>query len=167
MASKQDFEADEWAQLQRGLAGTVLLVSVSDPGFFDTFKEAGAAGKYYGDARRNNASELVRELSADSGTSFGLAKHPQQLEAETLSALSAAAATLKKAPDEIDAYRQFVVEVAQSVAGGQGHERREREIEKIEARSHNGRSAFARASVAAASGTCAAASPVRFGQPTG
>jgi len=27
MASKKDFLADEWAQLQHGLAGTVLLVS--------------------------------------------------------------------------------------------------------------------------------------------
>jgi hypothetical protein len=117
MASKKDFSEDEWTQLQHGLAGTVLLVSVSDPGLFDTFKEAGAAGKHYAEARRNNPSELVRELSADSGTSFGLAKKPQQLEAETLAALSGAAATLKeKAPDDAEAYKQFVVEVAQSVA---------------------------------------------------
>jgi hypothetical protein len=117
MASKKDFSEDEWAQLQHGLAGTVLLVSVSDPGLFDTFKEAGAAGKHYAEARRNNPSELVRELSADSGMSFGLAKNPQKLETETLAALSGAAATLKeKAPDDAEAYKQFVVEVAQSVA---------------------------------------------------
>jgi len=46
LASKRDFSADEWMQLQHGLAGTVLLVSVSDPGLFDTFKEAGAAAKH-------------------------------------------------------------------------------------------------------------------------
>jgi hypothetical protein len=117
MASKKDFTADEWTQLQRGLAGTVLLVSVSDPGLFDTFKEAGAAAKHYADARRNNTSELVRELSGDPGMGFGLGKNPQQLETETLSALRAAASTLKeKASDEADAYKQFVLEVAQSVA---------------------------------------------------
>ena len=77
MASKKDFAADEWAQLQHGLAGTVLLVSVSDPGLFDTFKEAGAAAKHYAEARRNNASELVRELSADPGMGFGLGKNPR------------------------------------------------------------------------------------------
>jgi len=58
MASKRDFAADEWAQLQHGLAGTVLLVSVSDPGLFDTFKEAGAAAKHYKDARSNNAKRV-------------------------------------------------------------------------------------------------------------
>jgi hypothetical protein len=117
MAAKKDFTADEWTQLQHGLAGTVLLVSVSDPGLFDTFKEAGAAAKHYADARRNNTSELVRELSGDPGMGFGLGKNPQQLETETLSALRAAASALKeKAPDEADAYKQFVLEVAQSVA---------------------------------------------------
>ena len=118
MASKKDFSADEWTKLQHGLAGTVLLVSLSDPGLFDTFKEAGAAARHYAEARRNNASELVRDLSADPGLGFGLGMSPQALETETTSALGAAAAALKqKAPDELDAYRQFVVEVAQSVAG--------------------------------------------------
>jgi protein-disulfide isomerase-like protein with CxxC motif len=117
MANKKDFTADEWAQLQHGLAGTVLLVSVSDPGLFDTFKEAGTAAKHYAEARRNNASELVRELSADAGMGFGLGKNPQQLETETMSALRGASTTLKKkAPDDADAYKQFVLEVAQSVA---------------------------------------------------
>jgi hypothetical protein len=118
MASKKDFTADEWAQLQHGLAGTVLLVSVSDPGLFDTFKEAGAAAKHYKEARSNNTSELVRELSAEPGMGFGLGKNPQELETETLSALRTAVATLKdKAPDDAEAYKQFVLEVAQSVAG--------------------------------------------------
>lgn len=117
MATKSDFAADEWTQLQHGLAGTVLLVSVSDPGLFDTFKEAGAAAKHYADARRNNTSELVRELSGEPGMGFGLGKNPQELETETLSALRAAVSTLKeKAPDQADAYKQFVLEVAQSVA---------------------------------------------------
>ena len=117
MASKKDFSADEWTQLQHGLAGTVLLVSVSDPGLFDTFKEAGAAAKHYKGARSNNTSELVRELSAEPGVGFGLGKNPQQLETETLSALRMAVATLKdKAPGDAEAYKEFVLEVAQSVA---------------------------------------------------
>ncbi len=66
---------------------------ISDPGLFDTFKEAGAAAKHYAEARRNNTSKLVRELSADPGMGFGIGKSPQQLETETLSALRAAAAT--------------------------------------------------------------------------
>jgi hypothetical protein len=117
MAGKSDFTGDEWTTLQHGLAGTVLLVSVSDPGLFDTFKEAGAAARHYADARRSNASGLVRDLSADPGLGFGFGMSPQELETQTLAALGAATATVKqKAPDELDAYKQFVVEVAQSVA---------------------------------------------------
>jgi hypothetical protein len=92
-------------------------VSVSDPGLFDTFKEAGAATKHYKEARSNSTSELVRDLAADPSKSFGFGKGPHELETETVSALHAAAATLKaKAPDEAEAYKQFVLEVAQSVA---------------------------------------------------
>jgi len=58
----------------------------------------------------------VRELSGDPGFGFGLGKNPQQLETETLSALRAAASMKEKAPDEADAYKQFVLEVAESVA---------------------------------------------------
>jgi hypothetical protein len=117
MATKRDLSADEWTQLQHGLAGTALLVSISDPGLFDSFKEAGAIQKHYSDAHRNNPSELVRELVAEPGMSFGFGKSPQQLETETLAALRAGASTLKeKAPEDADAYKQFVVEVAQSVA---------------------------------------------------
>ena len=136
MASKKDFSADEWTQLQHGLAGTVLLVSVSDPGLFDTFKEAGAAAKHYKAARSNNTSELVRELSAEPGMGFGLGKNPQQLETETLSALRTAVATLKdKAPGDAEAYKQFILEVAQSVAeAAKGTSAAESaEIEKIRA----------------------------------
>jgi hypothetical protein len=117
MATKSDFTEDEWTALQQGLAGTVLLVSVSDPGLFDTFKEAGAAAKHYAEARRSNQSELVRDLSADPGLGFGLGMSPQDLESKTMSALTAAGAALEaKAPDERAAYTQFVTEVAQSVA---------------------------------------------------
>jgi hypothetical protein len=47
--------------------------------------------------------------------------NPEELETETLAALQTAKTTLEtKAPDELDAYRQFVLEVAQSVADAAG-----------------------------------------------
>src|SRR5215210_1143820 len=45
MAGKSDFTAEEWEQLRKGLAGSALLVSVSDPGLFEAFKEAGTAAR--------------------------------------------------------------------------------------------------------------------------
>jgi hypothetical protein len=116
MAGKADFTQDEWEQLQNAVAGTTLLVSLSDPGLFDTFKEAGAAGRHIAQARKGE-SELVRELASSPARTFGFGKNPQQLETETLDAVRSAAAAVKaKAPDEAPAFDQFLLEVAQSVA---------------------------------------------------
>jgi hypothetical protein len=117
MATKSDFTEQEWEALQKGVTGAGLLVSLSDRGFFDTFKEAGALGKHVASAKKDNFSELVRELADVRGTGFGLTSSPDEVERETIEALQTAKATLEaKAPDELEAYRQFVVELAQSVA---------------------------------------------------
>jgi hypothetical protein len=117
MAKKSDFTEQEWEAVQKGVTGAGLLVSLSDRGFFDTFKEAGALAKHVAKAKQNNSSELVRELADVHGTGFGLTSSPEKVEEETIQALQAAKTALEsKAPDEVDAYRQFVVELAQSVA---------------------------------------------------
>lgn len=87
MAGKSDFTAEEWEEMQKGVAGAALLVSVSDRSFFDTFKEAGALGQHLARARQNSTSKLVRELADVRGTPFGLAASPGEIEGETLEAL--------------------------------------------------------------------------------
>jgi hypothetical protein len=117
MAKKSDFTEQEWEALQKGVTGAGLLVSLSDRGFFDTFKEAGALAKHVAQAKQNNSSELVRELADVHGTGFGLTSSPDKVEQETVQALQTAKTALEsKAPDEVDAYRQFVLDLAQSVA---------------------------------------------------
>ena len=117
MAETVDLTEREWDALRKGVTGAGLLVSVSDRGFFDTFKEAGSLARHLTDARRSSTSELVRELAEVSGTGFGLGSSPAEVEAETLEALRTSVATLEaKAPEEVDAYRAFVLEVAESVA---------------------------------------------------
>ena len=107
--------------MAKGLTGAGLLVAVSDRGFFDTFKEAGALAKHLADARQNSTSELIRELGETRGTGFGLTSSPAEVEGETREALRSAVETLEaKAPDEVDAYRRFVLDVAQSVAAAAG-----------------------------------------------
>ncbi|MDQ3894473.1 MAG: hypothetical protein M3292_07390 [Actinomycetota bacterium] len=120
MAGKSDFTNEEWETLHKGVTGSGLLVSVSDRSFFDSFKEAGALAKHLTGARQSS-SELVRELAATRGTGFGLTASPTQVEAETIDALRSAIATLQaKAPDEVDPYREFVLDVARSVADAAG-----------------------------------------------
>jgi hypothetical protein len=136
MASKADFTEQEWEQLRKGVTGAGLYVSLADRSFFDTFKEAGALAKHLGQARQGSESQLIRELAETRGSGFGLTSKPGEIESETLGSLQSALATLEqKAPDEVDAYKSFVVEVARSVAqaAGGGDETEGEAIAKIEA----------------------------------
>ncbi len=117
MTGKADFTESEWETLQKGVTGAGLLVSVSDKGFFDTFKEAGALAKHLAKAREDHDNDLVRELSPAGRSGFGLTDSPKEVEQETLEALTAAVGILRqKAPDDVDEYGSFVLDVAESVA---------------------------------------------------
>ena len=117
MASKSDFSEQEWKAMQKGVTGAGFLVSISDRDFTDTFGEAGALAKHLAEEHEKNNSELIRELAATHGSGFGLTASPQEVEEETVDSLRSAIATLEsKAPDEVDAYRQLVLGVAERVA---------------------------------------------------
>jgi hypothetical protein len=134
MAKKADFSQQEWEALQKGVVGAGLLVSLSDRSFFDTFKEAGALGKHVAKAKQTGSSELLRELADVHGTGFGMTSSPDVVERETLDALQTAKSTLEsKAPDELESYRTFVLEVAKSVseAAGGGDTAEGAAIEKV------------------------------------
>ena len=121
--------------LRKGATGAGLLVGVSDAGFFDTFKEAGAMAKHMAAAKGTSASPVIRRIAEGRGTGFGLTASPGEVESETLDTLRAAADLLRsKAPDELEAYRAFVLDLARSVssAAGGGEEVESAAIAKIE-----------------------------------
>ena len=121
MARTTDFTEQEWETMHKGVTGAGMLVAVADRGLLDTFKEAGALGRHLAGARAKNQSEVVRALAERRGTGFGLSSSPDEVESGTLEALRSSVATLEaKAPEEADAYRRFVLEVAESVAGAAG-----------------------------------------------
>jgi septum formation inhibitor-activating ATPase MinD len=67
-------------------------------------------------ARQTGESELIRELAASGRTGFGITDSPAEIERETVEALATATEALRaKAPDELPAYRAFVLEIAESV----------------------------------------------------
>lgn len=135
MATKADFTEEEWESLHRGVTGAGLLVSLSDRSFFDTFKEAAALAKHVAQAQQSSSSPLIRELSEIKGSGFSVKSGPE-VEEQALAALQTAKTTLEaKAPDELEPYRQFVVEVAKSVgdAAGGGEAAEAAAIEKITA----------------------------------
>ena len=121
MATKADFTEDEWETLRMGITGAGMLVSIGDRDFTDTFGEVGALAKRLSQEREQSGSQLVRELATGRPSGFGLTDSPQEIEAKTLEAVRSASAILAaKAPDEAGAYRQLVLDVADSVANAKG-----------------------------------------------
>ncbi len=120
MAGKADFTEQEWKDLQQGITGAGLLVSTAHRDFTDTFGEASSIAKQLA-AHRDSESELVRDLSSTRGTGFGLMASPDEVEDGTIKALGGAVAALnQKAPDELDAYRDLVLDVVAAVAEAKG-----------------------------------------------
>ncbi len=121
MAGKADFTEDEWKTLSKGVTGTGMLVSLAHKDFTDSFGEATALAKEMANQHTHNQSQLVRELGGTRGTGFGVTASPAKVQAETIAALIAGVSLLKtKAPDELEAYRAFVLDIAQTVAAAKG-----------------------------------------------
>ena len=117
MATKADFTEEEWKTMQKGVTGAGLLVSVSDPDFTDSFGEASSVAKYLAEQQRENGSVLMRDLAHVHGTGLGFTASREKAETETLDALRSAVATLQaKAPEELAAYQELVVGIADHVA---------------------------------------------------
>ena len=130
------FSEEEIKTLREGAMGAGFYVSLSDRGFFDTFKEAGTLGKHIAEARTKSESAVVRKVAEGKGPHFGVTAKPEEIEAGTLEALRASVALLHaKAPEELDAYRACVRELATSVAAAAsgGDEVEAAAIAKIEA----------------------------------
>ena len=121
MATKADFTEDEWETMSKGVTGAGMLVSIGDRDFTDTFGEVAALTKRLSEERKESQSELIRELATGRPKGFGLTASSQEVEAKTLEALRSATAILAaKAPEEAAAYRQLVLDVAESVASAKG-----------------------------------------------
>ena len=130
------FSKSELETLHKGALGAGLLVAVSDRGFFDTFKEASVLAKHVAAARGNSESAVVKQVAAEHGMGFGVTTPPAQLESATLDALRSSVALLEaKTPDEVEAYRAFVLDLAHSVAAAApgGDEAEGAAIAKIQA----------------------------------
>jgi hypothetical protein len=133
MAGKTDFTEDEWKELHQGVTGAGLLVSSAHRDFTDSFGEAKAVATQLA-KHRDSDSELVRELAGTGGTGFGLVASPKEVVEGTTNALAASIALLaERAPNEVEAYRALVLDVATAVAEAKGGVRDEENaaIERI------------------------------------
>ena len=103
--------------MQEGITGAGLFVALVDRGFFDSFKEANALAHHLRDAHEHSDSVLVRDLATGHERPFGMTSSPDEVEQTTVATIKQAVAVLEaKSPEDLPAYRQLVLEVAQSVA---------------------------------------------------
>jgi len=118
MATRADFSDEEWKAMQEGVTGAGMFVALVDRGFFDSFKEANALAHHLKEAHEHNDSVLFRDLATGHDRPFGMTASPDEIEQSTVAALGQAVAVLEaKSPEDLPAYRQLVLELAESVAG--------------------------------------------------
>jgi hypothetical protein len=112
MATKADFTADEWNQIQRApfMAG-LAVIAASPSGPFGVIKELFAVGKMLGEVKTQGASnEPIKALVADieagakdlSAPAELKGKTPDQIKSYTIESCRQAAALIEKKakPDE-------------------------------------------------------------------
>jgi hypothetical protein len=119
MTRKADFNAEEWSTIVNGPVYAGMRVIAADRG--GTLRESLAMGRVYQEARQHQGeSELLDELvksppsiDPDRIREAGgdIATVARQQLRESIGILEA-----KAAPSEVDAYKRFVMTVAQAVA---------------------------------------------------
>jgi hypothetical protein len=117
MTEKAAFNAEEWSKLVEAPALVALRVIAADRG--GTLRESLSLGRAYAEARRDGEVGLLEEIvsSAPQIDPSGL-KDPGGLEQRAQSLLHEALELLeqKATPEEVEAYRQFVLKVGETVA---------------------------------------------------
>ena len=103
--------------MQEGITGAGMFVAIIDRGVFDSFKEASALAHHLQEAHQHSDSVLIRDLATGHDKPFGMTASQEEIEQGTTATLKQAVAILEaKSPEDLPAYKQLVLDVAQSVA---------------------------------------------------
>lgn len=118
MTKKAEFNAEEWSQVLEGPPIAGMIVVTAQRG--GTIRESLSMGQAYKDAREaHEGPELIGEiLRSNPEVDPAGYKTPEELNERGLRQLRDAVALLeaKGQPDEVEAYRAFVLSVAERVA---------------------------------------------------
>jgi hypothetical protein len=116
MTAKADFTEEEWNVVREGPAAAGVLVLMAQGG--GSFRETWALAKSYAEARKQpGQSQLLDELASEKPDVERHSTREEQ-ESQGLTGLREAIAILeqKASPEEVEAYRTFVLAVARKVA---------------------------------------------------
>lgn len=117
MTDKAAFNAEEWSKLVEAPVLVALRVIAADRG--GTLRESLSLGRAYAEARKEGEGELMQAIvnSAPQIDPAGM-QNPEGLAARADERLREALQLLeqKGTPEEVEAYRRFVLSVAETVA---------------------------------------------------
>ena len=119
MATKTDFTPDEWQTLRWAVTDTMMYLSMADPGFWDTFKEANAAAHYMAAAKQTSESALVRQLAGDvkAKRDKEVSGNPTDVSGEVIERVNEAVKIVSgKAPEDLEGFKAFIIGVAKATA---------------------------------------------------
>jgi hypothetical protein len=119
MATKADFTLEEWGLLQWAVTDALTYTSLADPSFWGSFSEASAAAKYMAQQRDSSPSLLVRDLAGDikAKPDSELSNNRTDIAGEASARIEQAAGIVaEKAPDESEAFKAFILGVADATA---------------------------------------------------
>ena len=123
MATRADFTDDEWQTLQWAVTDTMAYLSLADPGFWDMFKEAKGAATFISSVKVTSESSLVRQLADEMKMKRdkALSANPTDMASEVIARIGDATAMVAdKAPDDLPAFKEFIVGVARATAEAAG-----------------------------------------------
>ncbi len=119
MAGETDFTPDEWLTVRRAITAAGVIVALAEGGGDDMLSEIFAVTQTIRGAGFGHGNRLVRELAAMPHFSTGLrpGMRSPEYEAESLPMIRAAAAIVRsRAPDDLNEWRGFVCELAETAA---------------------------------------------------
>lgn len=117
MTKKADFNAEEWSLVLEGPPVAGMVVMTAHRG--GSIREAISMSKAYQAAQKEQAAELVQEIvSARPEFDRNRYKTPEELRERGLTRIREAVNLLegKATPEEVSEYKQFILDVANTVA---------------------------------------------------
>ena len=120
MAGREDFSYEQWATMHAAMLGAPMLVCLCEGGGTDMIAEMMAVTGQIRAARQANPNQLVRELAAGRRLRTGLrpGMSVAEFEVTVLAAVHEAAAAIRaRAPEDMPAYRDFLLWLSETAAG--------------------------------------------------
>jgi hypothetical protein len=124
MSNQESYSAEDWEEVVNGPAVAGSLIVMADPAFFGAIKESAAIAKAINEFAVSSDTELIRAIGqfVRAGYKFKTPDMPkdQGMEAVLIALIAecrrAAKIVNRISPDESNAYREYLVAIAQQTA---------------------------------------------------